>query len=50
MKTSLKTRKKILVTESQLKRLIDAISNGAVMDQEGSDPKPHNSKSAPKFL
>jgi hypothetical protein len=50
MKTTLKTRKKIIVTESQFKKLIDAISNGALMDQEGSNTKPHNSKSAPKFL
>lgn len=50
MKTTLKTRKKIIVTESQFKRLIDAISNGAVMDQEGHNLKSNNSKSAPKFL
>lgn len=47
MKTSLKTRKRIVLTESQFKRLIDAISDGTVMNEEGSNPKPHNSKSTP---
>lgn len=49
MKTSLKTRKKIIVTESQFKRLIDAISNGTAINEEGSDIKSHKLQSAPKF-
>lgn len=34
MKTTLKARKKIILNESQFKRLIDAISNGDNIDKE----------------
>jgi hypothetical protein len=50
MKTNLKIRKRIVLAESQFKRLIDAISNGTTINEEVSDIKSNKLQSAPKFL